>query len=35
MTELEYSNYQMNEDVDLLILIYDGKVGEKIYSQIR
>ena len=30
MTELEYSNYQMNEDVDLLILIYDGKVGEKI-----
>ena len=30
MTELEYSNYQMNEDVDLLILIYDGDVGEKI-----
>ncbi len=30
MTELEYSNYQMNEDVDLLILVYDGKVGEKI-----
>jgi hypothetical protein len=30
MTELEYSNYQMNEDIDLLILIYDGKVGEKI-----
>ena len=25
MTELEYSNYQMNEDVDLLILIYDGR----------
>jgi len=30
MTELEYTNYQMNEDIDLLILIYDGKVGEKI-----
>ena len=30
MTELEYSNYQMNENVDLLILIYDDKVGEKI-----
>ena len=30
MTELEYSNYEMNEDVDLLILIYDGEVGEKI-----
>ena len=30
MTEGEYSNYQMNEDIDLLILIYDGKVAEKI-----
>lgn len=30
MTELEYSNYQMNEDIDLLIIIYDGVVGEKI-----
>jgi hypothetical protein len=30
MTELEYLDYQMNEGIDLLILIYDGKVGEKI-----
>ena len=30
MTESEYSNYQVNEDADLLILVYDGKVGEKI-----
>lgn len=30
MTESEYSSYQMNEDIDLLILVYDGKVGEKI-----
>jgi len=30
MTEVEYSNYEMNENVDLLILVYDGKIGEKI-----
>jgi len=30
MTELEYSDYQMNEGIDLLILIYDGKVAEQI-----
>ena len=30
MTELEHSEYEMNEDVDLLILIYDGKIAEKI-----
>jgi len=30
MTELEYSDYQMNEGIDLLILIYDDKIGEKI-----
>jgi len=30
MTEVEYSNYEMNENVDLLILVYDGEIGEKI-----
>jgi len=30
MTELEYSEFQVNEDVDLLILVYDGNLGEKI-----
>ena len=30
MTELEYSNYQIDENIDLLILVYDGKIGEKI-----
>ncbi len=30
MSELEYSNYKMNEEIDLLILVYDDKVGEKI-----
>lgn len=30
MTELEYSDYQMDENIDFLILIYDNKVGEKI-----
>ncbi len=30
MTEFEYSEYLINEDVDLLILVYDGKLGEKI-----
>jgi len=30
MTELEYSEYQVNEDVDLLILMYDSKLGERI-----
>ena len=30
MAESEYSNYQVNEDADLLILVYDSKVGEKI-----
>ena len=30
MTENEYSNYQLNEDIDLVILVYDDKIGEKI-----
>lgn len=30
MTELEYNEYQVSEDVDLLILMYDGAVGKKI-----
>ena len=30
MTELEYSEYQVNEDVDLLILMYDSKLGERV-----
>lgn len=30
MTELEYSEYKVNEDVDLLILVYDDKLGEKV-----
>lgn len=30
MTEQEYSEYQVSEDVDLLILMYDGVIGEKI-----
>ena len=30
MTELEYSNYQMDESIDLIILVYDGKIGQKI-----
>jgi hypothetical protein len=30
MTELEYSNYEINDEVDLLILIYDGNLGKKI-----
>ncbi len=30
MTELEYSNYKMSDNVDLLILIYDKNIAEKI-----
>lgn len=30
MTESEYNEYQVSADIDLLILIYDGKLGEKI-----
>jgi len=30
MTDLEYSEFQVNEDVDLLILVYDGKLGQKV-----
>ncbi len=30
ITESEYSDYKMDENIDLLILVYDGKVGEKI-----
>lgn len=30
MTESDYSNYQISEDIDLLILVYNGNIAEKI-----